>query len=116
MFSRKEVAPAPSGMHNVLSAGTVLTGNLVTQDDIRIDGVIEGNIISQGKIIIGNNGHVSGDVECLNLDLLGKVTGNISCQDTVILRATSNLIGDILTQIIEVEPGARFTGSCKMRT
>lgn len=116
MFNRKDNAPAPSGVHNVLSAGTVLTGNLVTQDDIRIDGVIEGNIISQGKIIIGNNGHVSGDVECINLDLLGKVTGNISCQDTIILRATANLIGDMTTQVVEIEPGARFSGSCKMRT
>ncbi|MEN9918856.1 MAG: hypothetical protein RL662_1292 [Bacteroidota bacterium] len=117
MFSsRKEVAPAPSGMHNVLSSGTVLTGNLVTQDDIRIDGVIEGNIISQGKIIIGHNGHVSGDVECLNLDLLGKITGNVTCQDTITLRSTANLVGDMMTQIIEIEPGARFTGSCRMRS
>lgn len=116
MFSRKDSTPAPSGVHNVLSAGTVLTGNLNTQDDIRIDGVIEGNIISQGKIIIGNNGHVSGDVECVNLDLLGKVTGNISCQDTIVLRGTANLIGDMITQVVEIEPGARFTGSCKMKS
>lgn len=116
MLNRKEVVQGPSGMHNVLSSGTVLTGNLVTQDDIRLDGVIEGNIISQGKIIIGNNGHVSGDVECQNLDLLGKISGNVICQDTILLRATANLIGDITTQIIEIEPGARFTGSCKMRS
>lgn len=115
MFSRKESAPAPSGVHNVLSSGTVLTGNLVTQDDIRIDGVIEGNIISQGKIIIGNNGHVSGDIECLNLDLLGKVTGNIRCQEVALLRSSSNLIGDVFTQVLEIEPGAKFTGSCKMK-
>lgn len=116
MLNRKEVVPTPSGMHNVLSAGTVLTGNLVTQDDIRIDGVIEGNIISKGKIIIGNNGHVSGDVECTNLDLLGKVSGNVICEDTIVLRATANLIGDITTQVIEIEPGARFSGSCKMKS
>lgn len=116
MLNRKEIAPTPSGMHNVLSAGTVLTGNLVTQDDIRIDGVIEGNIISRGKIIIGNNGHVSGDVECQTLDLLGKVSGNILCEDTIVLRVTANLIGDITTQVIEIEPGARFTGSCKMKS
>lgn len=116
MLNRKEVAPASSGIHNVLSAGTVLTGNLVTQDDIRIDGVIEGNIISRGKVIIGPNGHVSGDIECLNLDLLGRVSGNISCEDTLVLRATANLVGDILTQIIEIEPGARFTGTCKMKS
>lgn len=116
MLNRKEITPAPSGMHNVLSTGTVLTGNLVTQDDIRIDGVIEGNIISQGKIIIGNNGHVSGDVECQNLDLLGKVSGNVLCEDTIILRVTANLIGDVATQVIEIEPGARFTGSCRMKS
>lgn len=115
MFSRKEIVPTPSGIHNVLSSGTVLTGNLVTQDDIRIDGIIEGNIVSQGKIIIGVNGHVSGDVECVNLELLGKITGNISCQDTIILRSTANLCGDMATQILEIEPGARFTGSCKVK-
>ena len=113
MLNRKEIAPAPSGMHNVLSSGTVLTGNLVTQEDIRIDGVIEGNIISKGKIIIGNQGHVSGDVECQNLDILGKITGNILCQDTITLRSTSNVTGDITIQILELEPGARFTGYCR---
>lgn len=113
MLNRKEAAPVPSGMHNVLSSGTVLTGNLVTQEDIRIDGVIEGNIISKGKIIIGNQGHVSGDVECQNLDILGKITGNVLCFDTVVLKSTANVTGDITIQILEIEPGARFTGFCK---
>ena len=60
----KELIPNPSSIHNVLSGGTILTGNLVTGDDIRIDGTIEGNILSKGKIIIGANGVVSGDIEC----------------------------------------------------
>lgn len=116
-MSRKDATPpSPGSMHNVLSAGTVLTGNLVTGDDIRIDGTIEGNIISSGKIIIGTNGHVSGDVECHNLDLMGKVTGNIQCSEIVILRTTGRLLGDIKTQVIEIEPGASFTGSCKMNS
>ncbi|NDW17417.1 polymer-forming cytoskeletal protein [Dysgonomonas sp. 216] len=115
MLNRKEVVTS-SGIHNVLSSGTVLTGNLVTDDDIRIDGVIEGNIISKGKIIVGANGSVTGDIECYNLDLLGKVTGNVQCNEIVILRSASMLMGDILTRVIEIEPGAQFTGSCKMNT
>jgi len=115
MLNRKEVVSSP-GMHNVLSSGTVLTGNLVTDDDIRIDGIIEGNIISKGKIIIGNNGVVTGDIECYNLDLIGKVRGNVQCTEIVILRSSSNLIGDIKTQTIEIEPGASFTGSCEMNS
>lgn len=113
MFSRKEAVSTP-GMHNVLSSGTVLTGNLVTDDDIRIDGVIEGNIVSQGKIIIGGNGSVKGDIECHNLDIVGKVTGNILCSEIVALRASAHVTGDIKTQTIEIEPGARFIGSCRM--
>lgn len=114
MFSRKESAPAPSGVHNVLSQGTSLNGNLTTQDDIRIDGVIEGNIKSEGKIIIGSGGHVVGDIECLNLDVLGRVSGNITCSDTTLLRSSAIFVGDIITQVLEVEPGAKLTGSCKM--
>lgn len=114
-MSRKEIVPpSPSNMHNVLSSGTVLTGNLVTGDDIRIDGTIEGNIISSGKIIIGTNGTVSGDIECRNVDLMGKVKGNVQCTEIVILRASAKLQGDIKTQIIEIEPGATFTGLCQM--
>lgn len=113
-MSRKEAVPSPSSIHNVLSGGTILTGNLVTGDDIRVDGTIEGNILSKGKIIVGQNGVVSGDIECQNLDLLGNVNGNISCSDVVILRSSANLTGDITTQIIEIEPGASFTGSCQM--
>lgn len=113
-MSRKETVPSPSSIHNVLSGGTILTGNLVTGDDIRVDGTIEGNILSKGKIIVGNNGTVSGDIECHNLDLMGTVTGNISCSEIVILRSGSTLVGDISTQVIEIEPGASFTGACQM--
>ncbi|WP_255490991.1 polymer-forming cytoskeletal protein [Dysgonomonas sp. 520] len=114
-MGRKEITPPnPSSMHNVLSSGTVLTGNLVTGDDIRIDGTIEGNIISSGKIIVGNNGNVSGDIECHNLDLMGKVSGNIQCSEIVILRSSARLDGNIKTQIIEIEPGASFYGTCQM--
>ena len=111
----KELIPNPSSIHNVLSGGTILTGNLVTADDMRIDGTIEGNILSKGKIIIGVKGTVSGDIECQNLDLMGKLTGNISCNEIVILRSQCSIVGDISTQIIEIEPGATFNGSCKMK-
>lgn len=110
----KELIPSPSSIHNVLSGGTILTGNLVTGDDIRIDGTIEGNILSKGKIIIGAKGVVSGDVECHNLELMGQITGNISCSEIVILRSQCSISGDIATQIIEIEPGAAFNGSCRM--
>ncbi|MDH6355672.1 cytoskeletal protein CcmA (bactofilin family) [Dysgonomonas sp. PH5-45] len=114
MLKKEIVPPAPSSMHNVLSAGTVLTGNLVTGDDIRIDGTVEGNIVCSGKVIVGTNGNITGDIECNNLDLMGKVQGNVLCSELIILRSSSRLEGDLKIKIIEIEPGAVFSGTCQM--
>lgn len=105
-----------SSSHNVIAAGTKLTGQIIAEEDFRIDGAIEGNINCRGKIIIGPSSVVTGDIECVNVDLMGKINGNISCSENVILRNMSQLVGDIKTQTIEIEPGASFTGACSMKS
>jgi len=110
-MSRRETTPT-SNNHNVLSRGTTIVGNIKSEEDFRIDGTIEGNIICQGKIIIGPGGKVNGEVRCSILDILGTLEGNIYCSDTAILRESGLVLGDIKTQILEIEPGARLKGSC----
>ena len=105
-----------SGTHNVIAAGTKLTGQIVAGEDLRIDGTIEGGINCQGKIIIGPSSLVTGDIDCANLELMGKINGNITCSDNIVLRNMSQLVGDIKTKTIEIEPGASFTGACSMQT
>lgn len=103
-----------SCLHNTIATGSKVTGNIIAEEDIRIDGIIEGNIQCKGKIIIGPSSAVTGDIECSNLDLMGKVTGNITCTESVVLKNTSSLIGDIKSNTIEIEIGAAFTGHCMM--
>lgn len=110
----KNDAVNSSYLHNVIAAASKVEGNIVAEEDIRIDGVINGNITCKGKVIIGPLSNVTGDIECSNLDLLGKVTGNVICTETIALKSTSSLIGDIKAKAIEIEPGAFFTGSCSM--
>lgn len=110
----KNGSGSPSGSHNVIAAGTKLSGQIMAEEDLRIDGTIEGNVHCKGKVIIGPSSHVVGDIECVILDLMGKITGNITCSETMILRNMCQLVGDIKTKIIEIEPGASFTGSCSM--
>ena len=107
---------ATSNTHNVLASGTVINGNICAEEDFRVDGVIEGEITCKGKIIIGRNSVITGNINSLNVELMGEVTGNILCTNTVILRASSKLYGDIKTQVIEIEPGAVFFGACSMIT
>lgn len=110
----KETTPYTSSTHNILASGTKLHGEITSEEDFRIDGTIEGNIQCRGKIIIGQSGAVDGNIDCCNIDLFGKVTGNIICSETVILKASSYLSGEIKTRIIEIEPGANFEGTCSM--
>lgn len=111
---KEVISPSSASSHNVLASGTTLKGDITAEEDFRIDGTIEGQIVCKGKIIAGINSSIKGDVECANLELLGTIVGNISCSNNVILRASSSLSGEIKTQTLEIEPGAKFVGSCAM--
>lgn len=101
-------------VHNILSQNTSITGNIVTNDDMRFDGYIQGNITSEKKLVIGEMAVIEGDIKCSHIDCMGKITGNVISADSVILRATASLAGNVVTKYIEIEPGAFFEGSCTM--
>lgn len=110
-MSRGKETLISTAQHNVLATGTNIKGNISSEEDFRIDGSIDGNISCQGKIIVGQNGSILGNITCANIEVFGQVTGNITCQDTLILRSTSKLTGDVKMQIIEIEPGAQIIES-----
>jgi cytoskeletal protein CcmA (bactofilin family) len=115
MIGRKQnEEESPSGLHNALSTGTVVTGNISTETDFRLDGKVEGDITCKGKIVIGPKGEVKGNIEADNAEILGTVEGNIFVRARLSLKATANVKGDIQVQILEVEPNAMFNGICKM--
>lgn len=118
MFGRKTGTETESisGKHSILTDCTTIKGAINTENNLRIDGNIEGDVTCKGKIIIGSTGCVAGDIKCSNIEILGKVTGNIICSDLFILRTSGCLIGDIKTKNIEVETGAQLDGRCSVIT
>lgn len=102
-------------LYNSLTAGSKIIGTVVADSDFRIDGVIEGDIQCKGKIVIGEKGAVQGDVTCQNADILGCVEGKMKIENTLSLRATGSIKGDVQTKILIVEPKAQFNGSCSMK-
>ncbi|MBK5720042.1 polymer-forming cytoskeletal protein [Dysgonomonas sp. Marseille-P4677] len=116
MAKIKEVIAIAANTHNILSSGTHIIGDVTAEKDLRIDSTIEGNIICKGKIIIGTEGSVIGNIESVNIEILGRVKGNLTCRETLILRASAFFSGEVKTGIIEIEPGANFEGSCIMFT
>lgn len=99
---------------NIIRTGTEITGDIVCKGDIRIDGKLFGNLMSEGKVVVGDNGYVEGSVKCANATISGTLKVTITVKELLSLKATSNLIGEITTNKLQIEPGANFSGNCKM--
>jgi len=99
---------------NLIGTGTTIEGNIISSGDIRIDGSLIGNLTTKGKLIVGDTGKVSGEVNCKNFEVEGSVDGKIFVSELLSLRAKSKVLGDITTSKLAIEPGAVFTGKCDM--
>jgi cytoskeletal protein CcmA (bactofilin family) len=99
---------------NLISNGTEITGDIRSNGDIRIDGALTGNLSTKGKVVIGQTGKIKGEVICKNSEVSGQVEGKISVGQLLNLKASSKILGDIITAKLAIEPGARFTGTCNM--
>ena len=97
-----------------ISSGTVIKGEIVSPYDIRIDGSFEGKIQTKGHVVIGEGADVKGDILCENIDLWGKVNGNIIVKDTLSLMEGCSVDGTLRVRRLSVELGATFNGSCQM--
>ncbi len=99
---------------NMIGNGTKIIGDIETKGDIRIDGSIEGNIVSKGKVVIGVEGSVKGQVECVNAEVSGSIEGSVNILELLSLKESSKLNGSIKTTKLSIEPGAVFSGECEM--
>jgi len=100
---------------NSLTAGSKIIGTIIADSDIRIDGVVEGDVNCSGKIVIGEKGNVKGTVVCQNAEIMGIMNGKATVEQSFALRATGQMIGELKTHSLLVEPGAQFNGSCSMK-
>jgi cytoskeletal protein CcmA (bactofilin family) len=110
--SKEEQSSSP--LHNILAVGTAVKGDITTEVDFRLDGRIEGNILCNGKIVIGPKGFILGNIVSVNAEIMGHVEGSIKISSKLTLKATAVIKGDIQTQTLEVEPSAIFNGTCLM--
>ena len=97
-----------------ISTGTIIKGEIVSPYDIRIDGTFEGKVQSKGRVVIGETAVIKGDILCENIDLWGKVEGNIVVKDTLALKEGCKVDGNLHIRRLSVELGATFNGGCKM--
>lgn len=118
MFNQEKKAKSANEIskeQNKIAPGTKLTGNIEAKGGFRIDGCVEGSVRTPGKVVIGKDGFVKGELECENADIEGKFTGTLNISGTLSLRSTALIEGDATVSKLAVEPGATFNATCVMR-
>jgi len=122
MFGKKENlnnnqeahTPNSSNLINSLVAGTNIEGTIFASSDIRIDGTINGSLHCSGKVIIGQEGKIIGDIQCENAVIEGSFDGTLNVSSTLNVKETASIKGDINTNKLLVQNGAVFNVSCNM--
>lgn len=100
--------------NNLIGNGTTIKGEINATGDIRIDGTIIGTLRSSGKVVIGQQGVVEGEIICNSTDISGRVKGIIKVDELTSLKSTSRIEAELYTKQLFIEVGAIFTGKCDM--
>jgi cytoskeletal protein CcmA (bactofilin family) len=108
--------PSSSASRNVLSTDVEVKGTLKFTNDLIVDGRIEGEIHSDGNLTIGENARIKAEIKTATVTVHGKVHGNITATDRVDLKAGAEVVGDIKSKILTMEPGAIFVGKSTIGT
>ena len=113
-LSESKKQPEMKETVNTIGLGTVITGDFQSKGDIRVDGILKGSVNTSGKVVLGKEGVIEGDVICNSADVSGTIKAKITVSQLLSLKSTAKLDGDIITNKLSIEPGATFTGSCSM--
>lgn len=103
-----------SNSSNIIGKGTILEGNIESLGNIRIEGKVNGSVKSKSKVALGNSSYVEGNIVAQNAEIAGAVKGVVEVIEQLILRPSATIDGDIITNKLIVESGAKFNGGCKM--
>ncbi|MBT8281540.1 MAG: polymer-forming cytoskeletal protein [Muriicola sp.] len=103
------------GQPNRIEKHTKIKGDIVSEADFRIDGKLNGNLKTSGKVVIGKDGYIHGKVECLNADIEGNFNGELLVSELLTLKSSAFIEGTVAVAKLAVEPGATFNASCTMK-
>lgn len=107
-------ASVQGDLNGFLDAGSHMNGELRFEDTFRIDGKMTGTVVSDGDLIVGERGHVDGEVQVRRVFVSGKVTGTLKVSERIEITATGKVTADLHTPSLMIEEGAFFEGKCSM--
>lgn len=114
-MAKKDDFNGQAGPDTIIGSNVKIKGNLVSEGDVTIDGVMNGNVKAGGNIMLGSNGRISGNLIGHGITIAGSITGSIAASEDTTITATGEVIGDITTNTLQIDRGALFNGVSKMK-
>ncbi len=98
-----------------LIKGTTLYGDIMTENNIRVECDVKGRILTSGRIVVSDQARVDGNIQCGSALVMGLVKGNIVSSGEVALKMPAKVLGNILAAIVDVEKGVVISGMCRIK-
>ncbi len=95
----------------IVSSNITIEGKFTSTGNIRLDCTIIGEVNSE-SLFVGQNCNIKGSVTCENIIVSGKIEGNVNCNGKMHIKETGIIDGDITVNILSMDEGSMFTGSC----
>jgi len=99
-------------INTILGKGSSVTGDLRINGFVRLDGDIDGNLETDGNVIIGDNARIRGDVKAKSVIISGIVIGNIIAQEGIKILSEAAVLGDVISRKVQIDDKATFNGRC----
>ena len=112
---RRELSDLPDDWVGWLEPGVELEGNMkVSGGLIRLNAHLKGDIVSDGAVVVHDQGEVEGNIQCRVVSISGKVKGTVHAMERLEINEHGSVLGDIYTSCLLVDPGGFFDGQCHM--
>jgi len=98
----------------VIGKGLHIKGELHGEEDLIIEGSVEGTITMQKSLAIETGGQIKADIETENITIRGEMQGNLRARQKITIHAGGRLLGDVQAPRIEIEDGAYYKGNIDM--
>ncbi|MCB0706188.1 MAG: polymer-forming cytoskeletal protein [Saprospiraceae bacterium] len=98
----------------VISKDTSLEGVFNSDSDVRLDGFVKGDVRCTKRLVMGQTGQVKGTILAESAVIMGKIEGELEVKDSLHLKSTAVINGNIKAKIMTVEEGAEFNGECRI--
>ena len=100
----------------LVAKGTKIEGIFKCQENVRMDGEVLGEVTCEGKLVMGNESKVEGDLSAVEAVIMGMIKGNLSVSGILHLTATARIEGTIKAHQMVVDEGASYSGECHIGT